>query len=79
MQEHNIDGEDKDFSKLKTKGKIGPIAIPPSQYYIPESGKDPTLLFESRFESGNLLVAMQLSENEYDLVLQNDINTNGHT
>jgi hypothetical protein len=24
-------------------------------------------------------VAMQLSENEYDLVLQNDINTNGHT
>jgi len=79
VQEHNIDGEEKDFTRLKTKGKIGNICLPPSQYYIPESTTDPTLLFESRFESGNLLVAMQLSVDEYDLVLQNDINTNGHT
>lgn len=35
--------------------------------------------FESRFESGNLLAAIKLSDNEYDLILQNDINTNGHT
>lgn len=58
MQEHNYESEDKDFTKLKTKGKIGNIVMPPSQYYIPESGVDPTLIFESRFESGNLLVAI---------------------
>ena len=26
-----------------------------------------------------MLAAMKISDNEYDLVLQNDINTNGHT
>lgn len=36
-------------------------------------------MFESRFESGNLLAAIKLSDTEYDLVLQNDVNTNGHT
>ena len=36
-------------------------------------------MFESRFETGNLLAAMKVSNKEYDLVLQNDINTNGHT
>ena len=30
--------------------------------------------FESRFESGNLRMAIQISENEYDLLLKNDIN-----
>jgi hypothetical protein len=38
-----------------------------------------TLIFESRFESGNLLAAIKISDREYDLILQNDINTNGHT
>lgn len=79
VQEHNIESDDKDFSKLKTKGKVGNMIMPPSQYYIPEAPNDPTLIFESRFESGNLMVAIQLSLNEYDLVLQNDVNTNGHT
>lgn len=69
VQEHNIESDDKDFSKLKTKGKVGNMIMPPSQYYIPEALNDPTLIFESRFESGNLLVAIQLSLNEYDLVL----------
>ena len=53
--------------------------MPPTPYYIPESLQDQTLVFESRFETGNLLAAMKVSDNEYDLVLQNDINTNGHT
>ena len=53
--------------------------MPPTPYYIPEGLQDQTLVFESRFETGNLLVAMKVSDNEYDLVLQNDINTNGHT
>jgi hypothetical protein len=37
------------------------------------------MVFESRFETGNLLAAIKLTENEYDLILQNDINTNGNT
>ena len=53
--------------------------MPPSPYYTPTDPTDTTLCFESRFESGNLLCAMKVSENEYDLILQNDINTNGHT
>jgi cytosolic carboxypeptidase protein 2/3 len=36
-------------------------------------------VFESRFETGNLLAAIKVSDSEYDLFLQNDINTNGHT
>jgi hypothetical protein len=37
------------------------------------------LVFESRFESGNLQLANKVSDNEYDLILQNDINSKGHT
>lgn len=51
----------------------------PSQFYKPKGPDDRTLIFESRFESGNLLAAIKITDNEYDLVLQNDINTNGHT
>lgn len=40
---------------------------------------DKTLLFESRFESGNLYLAQKVSEIEYNLLMQNDINTSGHT
>jgi hypothetical protein len=52
---------------------------PPQQFYKPSGPEDKTLIFESRFESGNLLAAIKVSEKEYDLVLQNDINTNGNT
>ena len=38
-----------------------------------------TLEFDSVFESGNLALAMKVADNEYNLLLQNDINTNGHT
>lgn len=37
------------------------------------------LAFDSVFESGNLAVAQQSSATSYNLVLQNDINTQGHT
>ena len=40
---------------------------------------DKTLLFESRFESGNLYLAYKVSDIEYNLLMQNDINTSGHT
>ena len=38
-----------------------------------------TLLFESRFESGNLAMASKVSDNEYNLLLQSDVNSKGHT
>ncbi len=34
--------------------------------------------FDSLFESGNLAAAIEISENEYDLILQNDVNTQGY-
>ena len=40
---------------------------------------DNSLHFDSVFESGNLALAMKVSDTEYNLLLQNDINTNGHT
>lgn len=47
-------------------------------YYTPLPG-DKTLVFESRFESGNLSMAIKASNEEYNLVLQNDINSKGNT
>ena len=38
----------------------------------------PPLLFESRFECGNLYKAVQATEMEYDLVLSPDVNNGGH-
>ena len=51
--------------------------VPP--FYIPTSAEDNTLLFESRFESGNLRRAIQVYEYEYDLILKPDYNTRGYT
>ena len=82
VKDHNIESDTKDFNKLKTCGKTNmkkKSELPPTPFYIPSGPEDKTLIFESRFETGNLLAAMKISDNEYDLVLQNDINTNGHT
>ncbi|KAI8900818.1 hypothetical protein BC833DRAFT_646701 [Globomyces pollinis-pini] len=49
------------------------------QEYQLESPDDNTLLFESRFESGNLLSAHQTSTFAYDLEVKPDLNTAGHT
>ena len=37
------------------------------------------LVFESRFESGNLRRAVQVASHEYDLILRPDLNTRGNT
>lgn len=82
VKDHNIEGESKDFARLKTckpGGMKKKAEQPPTPFYNPIGSEDKTLVFESRFETGNLLAAMKVSDNEYDLVLQNDINTNGHT
>lgn len=48
-------------------------------YYTRTGVEDRTLVFESRFESGNLFSAIKLSDTNYNLVVQNDVNTSGHT
>jgi len=45
----------------------------------PTDENDKTLMFESRFESGNLYLAQKVSDSEYNLLMQNDVNTCGHT
>ena len=48
-------------------------------YYTLKDKNDNTLIFESRFESGNLLCAFRTEdENSYQLYLQNDTNTTGY-
>jgi len=37
------------------------------------------LVFDSRFESGNLRRASKVNNVEYNLWLDNDLNTRGHT
>ena len=39
------------------------------QYYMPFNEEDKTLVFESRFESGNLQLAHKVSDQEYNLIL----------
>ena len=52
---------------------------PPLRPFYSAFGSDQTLIFESRFESGNLELAVKLSDTEYNLVLQHDSNTAGNT
>lgn len=48
-------------------------------YYKLQDENDRTLIFESRFETGNLEMACKISDEDYNLLLQNDINSKGHT
>ena len=60
--------------------KVNQIYTSLKPYYIPESEKDTTLVFESRFESGNLRRAYQQSDpNSYYLLLKFDHDTTTYT
>lgn len=48
-------------------------------YYLPQSRDDSVLVFESRFESGNLRRAIQVSDYDYNLILSTDFQTTAHT
>jgi hypothetical protein len=50
------------------QGKFNSI-MPITPYYELQGDDDKTLIFESRFESGNLAMAIKLSDKEYNLVL----------
>lgn len=43
--------------------------------YFKAANQNLEIEFESRFESGNLRMALQITELEYDLILKNDINS----
>ena len=59
---------EKDFSKTHYYDKLSP-------YYKLKNPQDSTLIFESRFESGNLQRVIQVGDYEYDLELKFDHNT----
>ena len=48
-------------------------------FYKSKGPNDTTLVFESRFESGNLAAVTKVGDNDYHMLLQNDVNTGGHT
>ena len=60
-----------------TKALVNLAGIEP--FYEKKSRSDRTLIFESRFESGNLAAALKVNDNDYYLALQNDVNTSGNT
>jgi hypothetical protein len=48
-------------------------------FYQKENEEDNTLIFESRFESGNLRRAVKVGDLEYNLILKYDHNTTNYT
>lgn len=65
---------------LENEINLNDITVPVSTYiHKIIDDNDNTLIFESRFESGNLLAACRLKENDYQLLLQCDTNTVGYT
>ncbi|XP_067406857.1 cytosolic carboxypeptidase 2 [Emydura macquarii macquarii] len=64
------------FTCSRVGGAQGPIMSPTISLEGPE---DTTLLFESRFESGNLQKAVRVGPFEYELTLRTDLYTSKHT
>uniref|UniRef100_A0ABI7YCT9 Cytosolic carboxypeptidase 2 n=1 Tax=Felis catus TaxID=9685 RepID=A0ABI7YCT9_FELCA len=64
------------FTSSRVGGKRGIIKELAVTLQGPE---DKTLLFESRFESGNLQKAVRVDTYEYELTLRTDLYTNKHT
>lgn len=77
IKRSNLADEEVAF-KLRTQNDDVSIKETLAPYYKLQPN-DTTLVFESRFESGNLCLAAKVSEWEYNLFMQNDVNTEGHT
>jgi hypothetical protein len=52
---------------------------PTHAYTINVPQQENMLIFDSRFENGNLRRAIKVNNVEYNLWLENDVNTKGHT
>ena len=64
---------------LKKKSELGKEIKATKDFYSPLDKFDNTLIFESRFESGNLQAAYKINDNLYQLVIQNDTNKSGYS
>ncbi|KAM6068279.1 cytosolic carboxypeptidase 2 [Theristicus caerulescens] len=64
------------FTRARVGGAPGPLSSPAAALAGPQ---DATLLFESRFESGNLQKAVRVGPYEYVLTLRPDLYTAKHT
>ncbi|XP_074741295.1 cytosolic carboxypeptidase 2 isoform X2 [Strix uralensis] len=64
------------FTRARVGGAPGPLSSPAAAL---EGPQDTTLLFESRFESGNLQKAVKVGPYEYVLTLRPDLYTAKHT
>uniref|UniRef100_U3JEX1 Cytosolic carboxypeptidase 2 n=1 Tax=Ficedula albicollis TaxID=59894 RepID=U3JEX1_FICAL len=64
------------FTHARVGGAPGPLSSPAAPL---EGPQDTTLLFESRFESGNLQKAIKVGPYEYVLMLRPDLYTAKHT
>nr|XP_041572642.1 cytosolic carboxypeptidase 2 isoform X1 [Taeniopygia guttata] len=64
------------FTCARVRGAPGPFSSPAAPL---EGPQDTTLLFESRFESGNLQKAIKVGPYEYVLMLRPDLYTAKHT
>nr|XP_055210914.1 cytosolic carboxypeptidase 2 isoform X10 [Gorilla gorilla gorilla] len=73
---HIVPTEGSYFTSARVGGKRGIIKELAVTLQGPE---DNTLLFESRFESGNLQKAVRVDTYEYELTLRTDLYTNKHT
>nr|XP_051698198.1 cytosolic carboxypeptidase 2 [Oryctolagus cuniculus] len=73
---YQLESEGSYFTSSRVGGKRGMI----KELAVPLQGpEDHTLLFESRFESGNLQKAVRVGTYEYELTLRTDLYTNKHT
>ncbi|XP_052222540.1 cytosolic carboxypeptidase 2-like isoform X3 [Dreissena polymorpha] len=68
-------------STFFVRSRVGGIPAGPEQCNISvnRAADDATLVFESRFESGNLAKAVQVADFEYELWLRYDLYTSKHT
>ncbi|XP_065070880.1 cytosolic carboxypeptidase 2-like isoform X2 [Rhopilema esculentum] len=65
--------------KYFTRSKCSGRTIHAKPHYRLQGPDDNTLLFESRFESGNLMRAIKVGDYDYELWLRFDLYTNKHT
>ncbi|XP_031575194.1 cytosolic carboxypeptidase 2-like, partial [Actinia tenebrosa] len=65
--------------KYFTKSKVGGRTVSSDPFYKLQSPEDDTLLFESKFESGNLKRAIKVGKYEYLLWMKTDLYTIKHT
>ena len=63
------------FSPRNIQRRNTKVPLKDPQIYKLKDENDKTLMFESRFESGNLYLAQKVSDLEYNLLMSNDVNT----